>query len=321
MEVDEEEAGTAGDLAVADEDVDYERVVVFNPVSGDDDHRDEVRSLAADYDCTVLETKEEGDGIAFAKQAVDGGASLVAAAGGDGTINEVVRGLDEADALDSVTFAVVPTGTGNNFAGNIGVTSIEQSFEVLDAGERRRIDLGTANDRVFINSCVGGITADASGDTDSEQKARLGIFAYVVNTIQVMTDYEGLPLTIETSRDGEVSWSGDAAFVLVGNGRRFPVKGKEQANMEDGLLDVTIIEQMPAPGLVGEATIQRLFGRDSERVTRLKAPTIDIDIHDDEPVGFSLDGEMDEWDHLTLGVEPTVLELCVGPGYDPLPEE
>ncbi|WP_435155293.1 diacylglycerol/lipid kinase family protein [Haladaptatus sp. DFWS20] len=317
--MDADEAGTAGDLAA--DDMEYERVVVLNPVSGDGEHAEEVRELAEKRDFTILETREEGDAIEFAEQAAENGASMVAAAGGDGTLNEVVRGIVSADALDSVTFGVIPTGTGNNFAGNIGVTGIEHAFDVLENGERRRIDLGTANGREFINSCVGGLTADASVETNSEQKERLGVLAYVVNTLQLMTDFDGVPLTVETSKDGEVSWSGDAVFVLVGNGRRFPAKGRTQANMEDGLLNVTIIEEMPAPNLVGEALLQRLFGKGSDNVTHLRTPTVDIDIKRDDPVQFSLDGEMGEWNELTLGVMPRALELPLGPDYEPIPGE
>ncbi|WP_458187449.1 diacylglycerol/lipid kinase family protein [Haladaptatus sp. NG-WS-4] len=314
-----DEAGLSGDLAATD-DIEYDRVVVSNPVSGNEDNAEQVRNLAGDHDFTVLESREEGHAIELARHAAESGVSTVAAAGGDGTINEVVRGLVAADALDSVTFGVVPTGTGNNFAGNVGVTGIEQAFELLETGERRRIDLGTTNERIFVNSCVAGLTADASSETDSEQKERFGVLAYVVNTLRLMTDFEGVPLTVEASTEGEVSWSGEAVFVLVGNGRRFPVKGRTQANMEDGRLDVTIIEQMPTTNLVGEATIHRLFGEETEHVTRLQTPTLDVRVERDDPVEFSLDGEMGEWTDQTLGVMPRALELCVGPDYEPLPD-
>ena len=318
MKADED---AADDLAATEDAIEYERVVIMNPISGDANHREQVRNLAIEHDYTVLETQEEGDAVEFARKAAENGASLVAAAGGDGTLHEVVRGLDEADALNSVTFGVVPAGTGNNFAGNIGVTSISHAFDVLDAGERRRIDLGTANDRLFINSFVGGLTADASHETDPEQKERLGVLAYVVNTLQLMKDYEGLPLSIEASDDGDVSWSGDAVFVLVGNGRRFPTEGRTQANMEDGLLDVTIIEQIPTANLLQEATMQRLFGTETENVTHLRTPTLKVDVEGDSPVEFSLDGEMGEWDGLTLGVRPDAMEIAVGAEYERYPEE
>ncbi|WP_433625710.1 diacylglycerol/lipid kinase family protein [Halomicrococcus sp. NG-SE-24] len=315
-----DEADTSGDFSTVDGTIEDERALVFNPVSGDSGHGDQVRELAAEHGFTVLETEREGEAVDFSRRAAEGGASMVVAAGGDGTVNEVVHGLNLADAFDSVTFGVVPTGTGNNFAGNVGITGIEHAFEMLEDGERRRIDVGTADGRTFVNSCVGGLTAAASGETDSEQKERLGVLAYVVETLRLMSDFEGLKLRVEAGTNAAESWSGHALFVLVGNGRRFPAEGRTQANMEDGQLEVTIIEKMPAKNLLSETTAHRLFGSETEHVTSLKAPRLDIAAEDDEPVQFSLDGEMGAWKELTLGVRSRVLELPVGPKYEPVPD-
>ena len=296
---------------------DGSRVLVYNPVSGNADHTDEVYDLADEYGVTVHETEESGDAIEFARET---DADLVAAAGGDGTLHEVVRGLYEADRLDSTTVAVIPTGTGNNFAGNIGVESIAEGFEVLDGGEQRTIDLGVANGRPFVNSAIAGLTADASSETSADQKDSLGVLAYVVNTIRTATDFEGLDLAIETP-DGEDAWEGTAAFVLVGNGRRFPVEGRTQANMEDGRFEVTIIEDRPTGKLVGEATLRRLVGSDTGNITRLEAPELAISVGGGEPGTFSLDGEMLSARELDLETRSGVLTLCVGEGYDPKPPD
>ncbi|WP_303645368.1 diacylglycerol kinase family protein, partial [Haladaptatus sp. W1] len=101
MKADEE--GAVDDLVANEDAIEYERVVVLNPVSGNANHREQVQRLATQYDCTVLETQGEGDAREFASHAAENGAAVVAAAGGDGTIHEVVRGLDDADALDAVT--------------------------------------------------------------------------------------------------------------------------------------------------------------------------------------------------------------------------
>jgi YegS/Rv2252/BmrU family lipid kinase len=315
-----DEADTAGDTSPADETTEDERVLVLNPVSGDSAHRDQIRELADERGFDVFETEREGDAVDFSRRAAEDGASMVVAAGGDGTVNEVVHGLHLADAFGSVTFGVVPTGTGNNFAGNVGITSIDQAFEMLDDGERRRIDVGIADGRTFVNSCVGGLTAAASGETDSEQKERLGVLAYVVETLRLMSDFDGLPLRVEACTNTEEAWSGHALFVLVGNGRRFPAEGRTQANMEDGQLEVTIIENMPTRDLLSETTVHRLFGSETEHVASLKAPRLDIAVATDDPVQFSLDGEMGTWTELTLGVQSRVLELPVGPAYEPVPD-
>lgn len=289
--------------------------LIYNPLSGSAEHTDEVYERADEHGISVHETSESGDAVAFARES---DADCLGAAGGDGTVHEVVRGLYETDALDSTVVGVVPTGTGNNFAGNIGIESIADGFAVLTGGETREIDLGIANGQPFVNSAIAGLTADASSETTSEMKDSLGVLAYVVNTVRTATDFDGLPLEIETAA-GDDSWSGDAAFVLVGNGRRFPVDGRTQANMEDGEFEVTVIEDRPTGKLVGEATLRRLLGSDTANITRLESPSLSISVREGDLGTFSLDGEMLSARELTLDTESGALSLRVGDGYDPDP--
>lgn len=301
-----------------------ERVVVLNPVAGTGDHGPEVRILADQYGFDVLETTEETGATPLAERAAET-ASLVAACGGDGTINEVVRGLVRADALEDTTLGVVPAGTGNNFADKIGVESIAHAFDVMVDGERRRIDLGTAEDadgsgRPFVNSCVCGITAEASADTDHDQKSRFGTLAYVFNTLREAQEFDPIPLCVETTDEIEETWEGEAIAVLVGNGRRFPAEGSAQGNMEDGLFDVAIVEDRPAIDFVGEEALRRFLDADAGHITRLKTPALELAVEDDRSTSFSLDGEMLSAGDLNLAVERGRLRLRVGEGYRPDPD-
>lgn len=327
------DGATAADYTAPD------RVLVLNPASGNADHREQIRTLADEYGYTVLETRAGGEPFEFARLVGTAGTERVLAAGGDGTINEVARGLDVADALDDVTFGVVPAGTGNNFAQNVGVEDARHAFEVAETGERRRIDVATADGRLFLNSCVAGLTADASASTSSEMKARLGVLAYVVNGLRTVAEFDALPLAVEATgpegvsgssttggssggaSDGDRTWSGEAVTVLVGNARRFPAEGRSQAHVEDGLLDVTIVERMPPTNLLEEAAVQRLFGDETENVTRLLASELDVTVRREEPVSFSFDGEMGEYRSLSLRTRPRTLEVCVGEEYEPNPDQ
>lgn len=299
------------------------RVVVLNPSSGNGSHAAQVRTLAARHGFTVRETEREGQAIELAAAAARNGAAVVAAAGGDGTLNEVVQGLVEADALDDVVFGVIPAGTGNNFASNVGIESVEHGFEVIENGDERVIDLGFAGDRPFLNSCVGGLTAEASSETTSERKAEFGVLAYVLATFRTAVDFDGTPLRIETDETDEQSWQGKAILLLVGNGRRFPVNGQTQADMEDGRLDVAIIEEKPGSNLAGLArstALDRLLGPEASHVTRLKTAELTVSVQDDEPATFSLDGEMVTAHELDIKASPATLRLRVGERYDPHPD-
>lgn len=296
-----------------------DRVLVLNPASGDGQHADRVRRMAAIRGYDVRETSEQGDGVTLARDAAAEGADVVAACGGDGTVNEVVRGIDDAGALDDVTFGVVPAGTGNNFAGNVGVTGLDHGFDVLEDGDERRIDVGTADGTTFVNSCVGGVPADASHGTSSDLKQRLGVLAYVVTLLGELSDYGGLDLTV-SDPDGGERWTGNAACVFVGNVRRASTRRVAQANAEDGLFDVAIVEEVPTSGLLRAAAVDRLLGEDNEYVTRLLAPRLSIAVHGDDPVAFSLDGEELEAENLEFALRERALRLRVGEDYEPDPD-
>ncbi|EMA54278.1 diacylglycerol/lipid kinase family protein [Halococcus thailandensis] len=294
------------------------RRVIVNPTSGGGEHGPAVRRLADRHGYSVVETTKQGDGAALAREAIADGVTVLGACGGDGTVQEIVQGLADADALDTVRFGVLPAGTANIFAGDIGVRSIEHGFELLEEGEARAIDIGFADDTPFVKSCIAGLTADTSAATTSDMKERFGPLAFVITGVQQATSFEGLALDIDVVTDeGEHTWSGEALSVLIGNARRF-AKELGQANVEDGLFDVTLIEQMPPGEAVAEAIAQQLLGRDTEHVTRLDAERIEIESRADA-VDFSLDGEIYRRDRLTLTVQPAALSVCVGPEYDPAP--
>lgn len=296
------------------------RVVVLNPESGDATHAAGVRELAAEYGYAVRETERAGHAVDLTRQATDDGADLIAACGGDGTVNETVRGIAAADAFDDVTLGVLPGGTGNNFALNIGVETIEEGFEVLEAGRTRQVDVGMADGRPFANSCVGGLTARASSETSSDLKDRLGVLAYVVSTLRSLSDFEGIELVLASQGGDEPLWEGSAVCVLVGNARRVGDERVVQADMEDGLLDVTIVESMPPSELLETAAVYQLFGEDRDAITRLTTPSLDVEVRETESAEFSLDGEILHAEHLSMSVRPGALSLRVGEAYDPHPD-
>lgn len=291
--------------------------VVVNPTSGQGDHLDRVYTLGERYGFTVRETEQAGDARRLAAEAVRDGVDRIGAAGGDGTVNGVVTGITDAEGFDAVTLGVVPAGTGNNFAGNVGVTSIDHGFELLANGETREIDLGVAGDHVFVNSCICGLTADASGRTTSELKGRLGELAYILKTIETATSFDPIPLRVHAR--GEPDWDGEAAFVLIGNARRFPAGGDEQAHVEDGRFDVTIIEEVSG-SVLRDAAVEGLLGGETADITRLKPDRLMVDVKRDEPVSFSFDGEMASFRHLECSVRPRTLSIRVGDDYVPDPE-
>ncbi|WP_293027034.1 diacylglycerol kinase family protein [Natronococcus sp.] len=327
MERDADRVGRSSEEVARKNRTDADHVVICNPVSGTEAHLERVRTLARERGFSVRITEGEGDGVRFAREAGADGAELVVASGGDGTINEVVNGLAEAEALERTTLAVVPTGTGNNFASNLGIDDVEAAFDAIDTGRRRRIDLGTANGRAFVNSCVGGLTAEASGATTPDEKRRLGVLAYVGRALETISSFDSLPIraTLENGPDdGGAStrrtWTGEVMLVLVGNCRRFGGTRRAQANVEDGLFEVTIVERAPATDLVGEAALSGLFERGERHIVRHRVPSLTLESLRSEPIEYSLDGEMLDAETLELETAANTLEVVVGDGYRPDPD-
>ncbi|WP_254537092.1 diacylglycerol/lipid kinase family protein [Halomarina litorea] len=297
---------------------DRERWLVLNPTSGTADHTDHVRALAEEHGYHVEETEWAGHAVDLAEIAAEEGADVVAAAGGDGTVHEVVQGLARTDALDTTTLAVVPTGTENIFASNLGIHDAEQAFGVVETGARRYLDVGvTDDDEPFVMSCIAGLPADASVGATDEMKERFGSLAFVISGIQEMATFDGLHIDLSLVVDGEErTWSGDALCTLVGNVRRFTGEGG-QANIEDGRFEVVVIEQMPTSNVVAEGIAHRLLGQDTEHVHHFQASQVEIASREGDDIDFSLDGELRSHDGLYLHTYPTALRVCVGPDYDP----
>ncbi|WP_273837588.1 YegS/Rv2252/BmrU family lipid kinase [Halococcus sp. PRR34] len=297
-----------------------EKRVVVNPESGSGDHLDSVYRLANERGYTVCETDRAGHAVDLAHEAAAEGVDVLGACGGDGTLKEVIEGLVAAEALDDVRLGVLPAGTANIVATDLGIEEIEHGFAMLDEGAVRALDLGVADGEPFVKSCVAGLTADASAATTSDVKERFGPLAFVITGVQQAATFDPLDVAIEAVADGETwSWSGEALCVLVGNSRRFTNR-IGQANVEDGLFDVTVIEEMPQSDRVTEAIAQQLLGRDTEHVDRLFARRLQI-VGCDRSIDFSLDGEISTHDELDLQVRPGALSMAVGPEYDPSPNE
>jgi YegS/Rv2252/BmrU family lipid kinase len=290
------------------------RRAIVNPASGSGDHADYVERLLSGRGFEVDRTAGEGDAMALARDAAADGVSEVCVCGGDGTVNEVVRGLAAADALGDVTLSVVPVGTANLLAGNVGVDDVRTGVEVADTGDVRTVDVGFAGGEPFLVSTIAGFPADASLSASGDLKARIGPLAFVVTGAQEAMEWDGLDIELAAVTEaGTETWTGEALCLLVGNARRFVAEGG-QGDMEDGVFDVAVVEQMPAANVVAEALGQRLLGQDTPGVVRLQASELHVTA--DHSIRFSRDGELAEHDGLDLSVRSGALDLRVGDAYE-----
>src|SRR3954471_21648594 len=105
------------------------------------------------------------------------GVECVAPAGGDGTVNDVVNGLDGLD----VPLGIIPLGTANDFARQVGIPSdADHAMDVILQRKPKRFDTASLNGRRFLNVSTGGVGAEATAETPASAKETLGPLAYAV---------------------------------------------------------------------------------------------------------------------------------------------
>jgi diacylglycerol kinase family enzyme len=108
-------------------------------------------------------------------------------------------------------------------------------------------------------------------------------------------------------------------MLLIGNGRRFPGEERRQADMEDGRLNVVIIERAPAIDYLSKGAADRLLRRGASHLVRVKVPSLAVDAS--KPRQLSLDGELFERRHLEAHARRGAMEFVVGESYRPHPPE
>lgn len=198
-------------------------------------------------------TFEGGDARVFAREAAEAGHDLVIAAGGDGTVNEVVNGLydfvddEETAAAPLPRLAVVPLGTGNDLAGALGIPeTVDEAMRVATEGDVAPLDVAAVNGRRFVNVSTGGFGAAATDDAPAQAKRLLGPFAYVLTALRAFATHP--QTSARFTAGGETLY--DGAFLAYAVGNTWRTGGGTRitalARPDDGLLDLCIVQEMGA---------------------------------------------------------------------------
>jgi diacylglycerol kinase (ATP) len=211
-----------------------------DPARADALHAAVTAVRAAGHRVRVRVTFEAGDARRYARGAALRGCDVVVAAGGDGTVNEVVNGL--AAAGGDTALAVVPLGTANDFARGLGLPLDPLSALRLAAdGATTELDVAEVNRRCFINVSTGGFGAEATHGASRSVKRWLGPLAYVARGARMLAHYE--PLRAVFRADGETVHDGRFVFFAVGNARRTGggTRVTPRADPGDGKLDILVV--------------------------------------------------------------------------------
>ncbi|TDC80980.1 diacylglycerol kinase [Micromonospora sp. KC606] len=292
--------------------------VVVNPVKVTD--LDEFRRTVDDALAAAgwprpvwYETTAEDPGRGQTEEAVRNGAQVVFACGGDGTVMACLSGLVGTDTA----LAVLPQGTGNLLAANLGLSG-DLAAGLAIAVERglRRLDVGKVGDRHFAVMAGMGFDAQMLRDTSETTKARIGWPAYVVGAAKHLRDR---PMRVTIALDDRAPLRRRARPVLVANVGRLQggIRLLTDAEPDDGWLDVAVLTPRTLRHWValGWALVRRHGTVPRMEVFRARR----IEIRCDRPQPCQLDGDLIELGRtLRVEIRPRSLWLCVPrPERDP----
>jgi YegS/Rv2252/BmrU family lipid kinase len=208
----------------------------------------------------VEHTRAPRDAERLAREAVRAGVERVLVAGGDGTLSEVATGLLAAQLADYATVGLLPLGTGGDFARSLGVPrDLEGALACIAAGKTRKVDAGRAlflgedgeeRTAYFVNVSSFGISGLIDELVNRTSKRLGGTVSFLVGTLRAIFQYRSTRVAIRV--DGELVHDAGLILATAANGRYFGggMRVAPEARIDDGLLDVVIVADLPIAKLL-----------------------------------------------------------------------
>ena len=254
--------------------------------------RDAVSKIRQDgVQVSVHVTYEMGDAKQFAAAFAHDPNSIVIAAGGDGTVNEVVNGLLQSGSC-RCSMSILPLGTANDFATSAGINtdSIEQAMRLTLSSKASMVDVGRMDTHYFLNMASGGFGAEVTTATSPFLKTHLGGAAYALQALAksfTTSGYQSKIMTADNTYEGKIILFAVANGRLAGGG----VAIAPTASIVDGLLDVLVVPDRSDTSPL--STLQSLVGltwSDDSDCYRFKSNQLKIEA--ETSLQVTLDGEL-----------------------------
>jgi len=256
----------------------------------------------------IYQTKEPRDAIDASKQAVKEGYNIVVAAGGDGTVNEVLNGLAGSDAV----LAAIHGGKGNDFAMSVNMPrDVIEACQALQRAVVKKIDLGKVMNRYFINSVGVGFDATVAQRVNKGIKPLNGIWAYIYAVFETLFSYRPIDMEIDLG-DGN-RFTKKPVLVAVGIGSTYGggMKILPQAIQDDGLLDICVLDQMNNLSLAYH--FPKVF---SGKHIHLKQAAMyrskEITLYLSESHPLHMEGEILTGEYMHFTLEPKAMNVLIG---------
>ena len=287
--------------------------IIANPKAGSagklDDLHERCGSLSADQ---IHVTAGAGEAESAARRALDEGCERIVVAGGDGTLNEVINGI--ADRAGSCAIALLPLGTGNDFARSLGLpAAFEECVDVVCAGKTAPVDLVRATcDQVrhFVNISAGGFSGLVSDKLTPDVKRSWGPLAYLRGAAEAFSELRAYRTDILLDDLQPISL--ELYNVVVANGRYvaggIPIAPEAQIN--DGQLDIVLIPKLTNAEIALSAA-QILMGKHLANEAIVFRRAAKVHVESSPGMWFNVDGEMVSDQPMTFEVMPSALRFVV----------
>ncbi|KAA8432370.1 diacylglycerol kinase [Weissella sagaensis] len=271
--------------------------IIYNPTSGREAIRRDLVDILDVYEQAGYETSafattpEENSAMNEATRAAKAGFDLIIAAGGDGTINEVVNGI--APLEHRPMMAIIPAGTTNDYARALRIPREDPlaAARVILKGRAAKMDIGQSNDSYFINIAAGGSLSELTYSVPSKLKSMYGYLAYVVKGAEMLTSIKPMDLHIKYD-DGEFKGKSAMFFLALTNS----VGGFEQivpdAKLDDGKFTLLIVKTTKFAEILNLIT-EVLKGKhiNNPNLIYAKSERVEVSSLKNDKIMINLDGE------------------------------
>jgi diacylglycerol kinase (ATP) len=280
--------------------------IIVNPIAGSVGDLSVVLNQLRRLSAQELHvTQYPGEAKTLARDAVRAGCGYIIAAGGDGTLNEVINGVASSRPSVRICVGIVPLGTANDFARSMGLTRhMDANIDILQAKNTTPVDLvrmAGGDTRYFANASSGGFSGVVDEKLSPEIKSTWGPLAYVRSAAAALPELHAYRTTVIF--DDAERLMLDLYNIIIANGR-FVAAGlpiAPQADVRDGLLDVVLVPKRPAAEmalLIAEMFLGKHLAGGAVIFRRAKK----ISVRSRPGMWFNADGEL-------VGNEPTVFQV------------
>ena len=289
--------------------------IIFNPSSGRQSTErklDRLCKLLLDdgYLVNKFITKKKDDAMLETIKACKEDWDIIIVSGGDGTVNEVAKGIAKSER--KIPVAILSSGTVNDFANYMEIPkNINEFYEMIKREKFIDVDLGKVNDEYFVNVAAGGILSNVGYQVLPETKMVLGRLAYYIEGLREITlqNLESINLNIESE---EYSLDEEVLLFIVSNSSSIGgfKKLAPEADVLDGLLDVVIIKKSGVQDLAN-IFINIFSGGhvNHPNVLYFKSKKVELKTNQDVPI--DLDGEYGGKLPATFEVVPNAFRIII----------